>query len=72
MSTPPITRHGVLPRPGFEPLHLRCARCGHEWTGYMAVQCSFTLAIASLKALSKAGCPACPAGGKSVLIVNTP
>ena len=50
------------------PVELRCAACQHRWTGAIAVQCSFALAIAAMDEICRAGCPACGAGDRSVLI----
>ncbi len=47
--------------PRFKEMPLRCAKCAHEWTDYIAVECRFEVAIASMKAITRAGCPNCGA-----------
>ena len=57
--------------PYFQPTPLRCAKCSHEWTGHIANACRFDVALASIRATVRAGCPQCRASGKrSVLMVR--
>ena len=50
-------------------LPLRCVRCGHEWSGYIANSCQYKRFADSLALLCEAGCPACPAGAMSIRLV---
>jgi predicted RNA-binding Zn-ribbon protein involved in translation (DUF1610 family) len=54
--------------PYFSTMPLRCAKCGHLWTDYVANNCTFTVAIASMRDIAKRGCPSC---GATVLIVRS-
>lgn len=56
--------------PRIQAMPLRCSKCRHEWTGYIVVDCVFDLAIASMKALTKGGCPECGAKGNAVCTVT--
>jgi hypothetical protein len=59
--------------PHFQETPLRCANCGHEWHGHMAVQCPLDVALASMKAIIRAGCPACGSNVRgTVLLVLKP
>jgi hypothetical protein len=57
--------------PTFQPTPLRCARCGHRWTGHIAVHCSISVAVAVMQAVADEGCPACCALDPGAVLIVT-
>lgn len=45
--------------PRLDPVSVICHHCKHEWTAYIASNCRFNLAIASMNAVAEDGCPNC-------------
>lgn len=65
-------RQGGEAPPVFQGVLLSCAKCQNEWVDYIATQCDFAIAIATMNVITRRGCPACGASGKSVLLKKTP
>ncbi len=57
--------------PYFSPTPLRCAKCGHLWTDYLANNCTFAVAIASMRDIAKRGCPSCGSCRKGTVLLVT-
>lgn len=55
--------------PYFQPTPLRCAECSHQWTGHIATNCRFDVALASMRSTIRAGCPQCCAKGKNAVLM---
>lgn len=52
------------PIPHFQPMPMSC-KCGHQWTGHLAVQVEVSVFVASIRAIR---CPKCGNGPKGTYL----